>query len=308
MKRSLGTRLEIDRALTELGRQLARLDAGEIRILCGGLENQSGFSTEAGGNPSSHRFPAPIPIRVRLPTTEINANNSPCQKWQDINGARIVRLFLSHAGAYAHLMNLLILTLGLLSIAPLHASDLASWAGQWTMEHSSPVFKYSIRFEPQGKDLKFQMEAYSGTHSGSIEGIAKLQSPNQAVWREEHRDIKPPFVSEVVFTKQGDQISVSAKNTQYYGGAGISFDEGTYLRGPAKEDPYPLVSHALLTREEEDRVRKLAGEDYPLVVTCLQLARVDEVQEKDFRGKVVDGFVRGAAPYMNARITIETDG
>jgi len=36
VKRSLGTRLEIDRALTELGRQLARLDAGEIRILCGG--------------------------------------------------------------------------------------------------------------------------------------------------------------------------------------------------------------------------------------------------------------------------------
>lgn len=36
MKRSLGARNEIDRALTELGRQLARLDAGEVRILCGG--------------------------------------------------------------------------------------------------------------------------------------------------------------------------------------------------------------------------------------------------------------------------------
>ena len=36
MKRSLGTRTEINRALTELGWQLARLDAGEIRILCGG--------------------------------------------------------------------------------------------------------------------------------------------------------------------------------------------------------------------------------------------------------------------------------
>ena len=36
MKPSLGTHLEIDRALTELGRQLARLDAGEVRILCGG--------------------------------------------------------------------------------------------------------------------------------------------------------------------------------------------------------------------------------------------------------------------------------
>jgi len=80
VKRSLGTRLEIDRALTELGRQLARLDAGEIRILCGGLENQSGFSPETVGNPSSHRLSAPIPIRVRLPTTEISAIHSPCQK------------------------------------------------------------------------------------------------------------------------------------------------------------------------------------------------------------------------------------
>jgi len=87
VKRSLGTRLEIDRALTELGRQLARLDAGEIRILCGGMENQSGFSPEAGGNPSSHRLSAPIPIRVRLSTTEISTNHSPCKKGQDIRGA-----------------------------------------------------------------------------------------------------------------------------------------------------------------------------------------------------------------------------
>ena len=152
------------------------------------------------------------------------------------------------------------------------------------------------------------MEAYSGTHSGSIDGIAELKNPNQAVWREEHQDEKPPFVSEVIFRKEGDKISVSAKNTEYYGGAGISFDEGTYLRGPAREDPYPLFSHELLTREEEDRVRALTGEDYPLVVTCLQLARMDEVKEKDFQGKVVDGFVRGAAPYMNARITIEKNG
>ena len=186
--------------------------------------------------------------------------------------------------------------------------ELDDWAGQWTMEHSSPVFQYSVRFQPQGKNLKFQMEAYSGTHMGSIEGIAELKNPNQAVWQENHQDEKPPFLSEVVFIKEGDKISVSAKNTEYYGGAGIHFDEGIYFRGLAKDDPYPLVSHNLLTREEEDRVRTLTGEDYPLVVTCLELARADEVKEKGFKGKVVDGFVRGAAPYMNARITIETDG
>ena len=195
-----------------------------------------------------------------------------------------------------------------LGLAMTPKGELDDWAGQWTSEHTSPVSEYSIRFEPQGKDLKFDMEAFSGTHSGSIEGIAKLQNPNQAVWREEHQDEKPPFVSEVIFKKEGDKISVSAKNTQFYGGAGISFDEVTYLRGPAKPDPYPLVSHKLLTREEEDRVRALTGEDYSLVVTCLHLARVDEVNEKGFQGKVVDGFVRGAAPYMNARITIEKDG
>lgn len=196
----------------------------------------------------------------------------------------------------------------LLWAIPLHSSDLSSWAGQWTSEHSSPVFQYSVRFEPQGRDLKFEMQAYSGTHSGSIEGTAKLKSPHEAVWREEHSEEKLPFISEVIFKKEADKLSVSAKNTQCYGGAGISFDEGTYLRGPAKADPYPLVSHQLLTREEEDRVRVLTGEDYPLLVTCLQLARVDEVKEKGFQGKVVDGFVRGTAPFMNARITIETDG
>ena len=36
MKKDLGNKTEIDRALTELGRQLARLDSSEVRILCGG--------------------------------------------------------------------------------------------------------------------------------------------------------------------------------------------------------------------------------------------------------------------------------
>jgi hypothetical protein len=151
------------------------------------------------------------------------------------------------------------------------------------------------------------MEAFSGTHSGSIEGTLRVDG-TRANWQEEHAKEDPPFTSRLTFTHKGDRIHVAAENTEYYGGAGISFDDRTFFQGPARPMEYPLVEHNLLTREEEDRVKQLTGKDYSLLVTCLQLARVDEVNDKDFHGKVVDGFVRGAAPDMNARITIEKDG
>jgi len=181
------------------------------------------------------------------------------------------------------------------------------WIGHWSGPSWPGVQAYSLQIEARGKDLHFNLEAFSGTHSGSIEGILKVEGP-RASWQEEHAQEDPPFTSRLAFTRQGDQIHVAAENTEYYGGAGISFDDLTFIRGPARPMEYPLVEHNLLTCEEEDRVKALTGKDYELVVTCLQLARVDEVKTKDFHGKVVDGFVRGAAPDMNARITIEKNG
>lgn len=176
------------------------------------------------------------------------------------------------------------------------------------MAGSSSASQYSVNFAPQNQDLKFILDASSGAHSGTIEGVAQVKKPNQAVWEEMHQDATPPYTSKLTFTKKGDTLTVSAQNTETYGGAGISFDEGTYQRGLAQVDPHPLVTRGLLTPSEDDRVRALTGADYPLVVTCLRLVRQDEIKEKNFQGKVIDGFVRGLAPEMNARMTIENDG
>lgn len=181
------------------------------------------------------------------------------------------------------------------------------WVGLWTGLSWPGVESYTLRIEPRGENLHFALEAWSGAHSGSIEGILKVED-TRATWQEEHAGENPPFTSRLVLTRAGDEIHVAAENTDYYGGAGIVFDDLTFHRGPARPMEYPLVEHNLLTQEEENRVKELTGKDYPLLVTCLQLARADEVKEKNFQGKVVDGFVRGLAPDMNARITIETSG
>ena len=100
--------------------------------------------------------------------------------------------------------------------------------GQASGPWNTPPLYFSTPYDlsHRAKTSNSRLSAYSGTHSGSIEGIAELKNPNQAFWRENHQDEKPPFLSEVVFNKEGDKISVSAKNTEYYGGAGIHFDEG----------------------------------------------------------------------------------
>ena len=51
------------------------------------------------------------------------------------------------------------------------SSKFSWWLGEWTAEGSCPAEKYSIHFKPEKGTIRFDMEAYSGSHAGAMEGL-----------------------------------------------------------------------------------------------------------------------------------------
>ena len=105
MKKDLGNKTEIDRALTELGRQLARLDSSEVRILCGGasalcmLEILSrstmdvdalAFLGKGGALTKIRRFPKELEMAIRRTATTLGLDES----WFNASAMELLRLGL----------------------------------------------------------------------------------------------------------------------------------------------------------------------------------------------------------------------
>jgi hypothetical protein len=114
----------------------------------------------------------------------------------------------------------------------------------------------------------------------------------------------------VTFHRIGQTIRVAATNVEKYGGMGIVFDGTVYHRGPPKEEPFPLSRgpRPLLTEQEEIDLKQLVTLDYPLVVAHLHMANDMDIETPDFRGKQVDGFVRGMASERLAMILVDRNG
>jgi len=187
------------------------------------------------------------------------------------------------------------------------SSKISWWLGEWTAEGSCPAEKYSIHFKPEKDAICFEMKAYSGSHSGAIEGLASWNT-NRLIFTEMNRDSDPPTPVRVIFHQAGEKIRVFTTNTESYGGMGIVFHDRWYDRGPTKPKKNPLAALGLLTPTEEEHLRKISGRDYDTIVYSMHLTRIHNEKYPDFKGKVVDGFVRGMAPWANAIILVQTDG
>ena len=105
MKKDLGNKTEIDRALTELGRQLARLDSSEVRILCGGASalcmleilSRSTMDVDAlailgkgGALTKIRRFPKELEMAIRRTATTLGLDES----WFNASAMELLRLGL----------------------------------------------------------------------------------------------------------------------------------------------------------------------------------------------------------------------
>lgn len=195
---------------------------------------------------------------------------------------------------------------GLTSCTPMN-SDPAWWSGPWTAEGAGPAEEYHVHFQPEGNRLRFQLQAFSGAHTGAMEGLASLQGE---VARYEEPAVTGEGQARLLFQRVGETIQLSAENTSGYGGMGISFDGRIFHRGPAPDQNFFLSRgpRPLLTEDEEVKLRQMTTLDYPLFVTNLHLASVSTLDTPEFRGKQVDGFVRGMANTCAAIILVDEQG
>ena len=187
------------------------------------------------------------------------------------------------------------------------SSKISWWIGDWTAEGSCPAEKYSIYFRPEKDAIHFEMKAYSGSHTGGIEGLARWDT-NRLIFTEVNRDSDPPKPMQVTFHQAGEKIRVFTTNTESYGGMGIVFHDRWYERGPPKPQKHPLASLGLITLQEDEHLKKISGKDYDTIVYSMHLTRIHNEKYSDFKGKVIDGFVRGLAPWGNAILLVQADG
>ena len=187
------------------------------------------------------------------------------------------------------------------------SSKISWWIGDWTAEGSCPAEKYSIYFRPEKDAIHFEMKAYSGSHTGGIEGLARWDT-NRLIFTEVNRDSDPPTPVRATFHQAGEKIRVFTTNTESYGGMGIVFHDRWYERGPPKPQKHPLASLGLITLQEDEHLKKISGKDYDTIVYSMHLTRIHNEKYSDFKGKVIDGFVRGLAPWGNAILLVQADG
>jgi hypothetical protein len=140
-----------------------------------------------------------------------------------------------------------------------------------------------------------------------MEGLAKWET-NRLVFTSMNEDSNPPALVRVTFHQAGEKIRVFTTNTDSYGGMGIEFHDRWYDRGPPKPKKHPLAAIGLLTPQQDGHLKKISGKDYDTIVYSMHLTRIHDEKYPDFKGKVVDGFVRGMASERLAMILVDRNG
>jgi len=186
-------------------------------------------------------------------------------------------------------------------------NSLQWWQGEWTGEGACPAEKYSIQLKPENDSVRFEMKAYSGAHTGGIEGLARWET-NRLVFTSMNEDSDPPAPMRVTFHQAGEKIRVFTTNTETFGGMGIEFHDRWYDRGTPKPKKHPLAALGLLTPQEDEHLKKISGKDYETIVYSMHLTRIHNEKYPDFQGKVADGFVRGMAYERGAMVLVDHEG
>lgn len=183
-----------------------------------------------------------------------------------------------------------------------------AWAGTW---------KYRSRYSPStitimrvtATRFDFEIESMTGANIGSIYGTARIKG-NKAYFddradktREEREGCR------LLFTHKGASMELDqSSECSYYGGAGVSFERGKFLKGNPPYLEKDFSQHEIFAPGEDAKFKALAGQaDYDNFLSAFHLV-TEEENPGDVSAKVWRGCIRGACSYNTAIIMIGDGG
>lgn len=179
------------------------------------------------------------------------------------------------------------------------------WNGDWTRVDGSS----SLSLKAAGKD-KFEMElqASNGANTGLLSGRARASGANEMVYKGSDANAK----CELTFHRFHRQIKIEQQHTGNDCGAGLGVHfSGRYLPGLGEAvatTQWNLVDLGVVLKPENDeRLRKLLGDDYAALVERLDVIDTRADQE-GLNATVTNGYVRGLANAMRALLMQTADG
>lgn len=180
-------------------------------------------------------------------------------------------------------------------------SENAVWAGEWKRMNSGRFGAANlVIFNETGKEFDFQLDAYSGAHSGYIGGKVEINGS-----KAQYKDTQTG--AELSFDLKNGVMTVEAnEKANSQAGAGVCFG-GDYKKGELNEEFTLLSSGMVKTKEQENEFSKLVGEDSKLFLDTAQICR----SEEDLDGYGADvhvWWVKGLAGLNESIIMILPDG
>lgn len=167
-------------------------------------------------------------------------------------------------------------------------SENAIWAGEWKRLNSGKFSPANlIVFNETGKDFEFQLDAYSGTHSGYLEGKAVVEG-SKAKYNDKE------IGAELSFVLKDGVLSLDA-NEKANGQAGFGVGYGGHYKKGELNEEFTLLSTGIVkTKEQEKEMLQLVGKDSELLLNTAQF-RSEEDDADGFGAIVEKHWVRGLA-------------
>ncbi|NLT14481.1 MAG: hypothetical protein GXY05_09075 [Clostridiales bacterium] len=176
----------------------------------------------------------------------------------------------------------------------------AIWAGEWRRTHAGRFesAKLAIFSETSGS-FRFQLDVFSGAHTGFIDGEATIDGKTALFKADETK-------AELKFSLNNGLIEiVSGGDIGYFGGMGVVFD-GEYTQKALPEDT--LLTQGYVSGAAEDQAfREMTGEDYVLFLNTAHLGYEEEDLD-GFGAKVWRWRVRGLSGYNESIVMFLPDG
>lgn len=188
------------------------------------------------------------------------------------------------------------------SAASQKAASAADWLGEWNIQKRTSFTGSTVEFKKitNGKIL-FSLDAFDGSHTGSIENGQAVIHNRLAVYKSEYGSIV------LFYLTPGKKLFVESPFPVADAGLAVTYT-GEYYKGPVKPAVSTLKDLGVFKTNAEDKAFKaVVGKDYELFTSSMQLLS-DEEDLDGYHSRVISGGVRGLFTIDEAIIMYDAKG